>query len=76
MGAWPELWYYDPHLRPDDERKRLVAWHAEVKDKCYDALTETLKYCRQDVEILRQACMTYRERFMQGLCLRNVASAG
>ena len=48
----------------EKERKELLAWLSERKDNVFDFRKEMLQYCRSDVDILRQACLTFRELLM------------
>ena len=48
----------------EKERKELLAWLSERKDDVFDFRKEMLQYCRSDVDILRQACLTFRELLM------------
>ena len=45
----------------EKERKELLAWLSERKEDVFDFRKEMLQYCRSDVDILRQACLTFRE---------------
>ena len=46
------------------ERKELLEWLSERKDEVFDFRKELLEYCRSDVDILRQACLKFRELLM------------
>ena len=48
----------------EEERQKLLAWLEERKDDLFDFRKEMLAYCRSDVDILRQACLKFRELLM------------
>ena len=48
----------------EKERKELLAWLSERKDDVFYFRKEMLQYCRSDVDILRQACLTFRDLLM------------
>jgi len=67
VGPLPALHYYSPDQMKDEDRKRFLAWHAEMLEKntVFDFNKEIIKYCRNDVDILRRACMAFRRIFLE-----------
>ena len=64
MGPYPEAKYYGHDFMGEEERQKLLAWLDERKDDLFDFRKEMLAYCRSDVDILRQACLKFRELLM------------
>ena len=48
------------------ERRNFLEWYNDKKEERYvfDFQKEILKYCKQDVKILRLACLSFRETFL------------
>ena len=48
------------------ERKKFLEWYNDQKIHGYifDFQKEILKYCKQDVNIVRLACLAFRETFL------------
>ena len=63
-GPYPDPKYYGHDFMGEKERKELLAWLGERNDDVFDFRKEMLQYCRSDVDILRQACLTFRELLM------------
>jgi len=42
-----------------DEVAQFSAWNEGLKDKIFNSREELLAYCRDDVNILRQACFAF-----------------
>ena len=64
IGPYPDAKYYGHDFMSEKERSKLLAWLDEKKDEVFDFRREVLEYCRSDVDILRQACMKFRELLM------------
>ncbi len=47
-----------------NEREELLSWHRTKTDEEFDFRKEILDYCRSDVDILRQACLKFRQLLM------------
>ena len=56
--------YYGHDFMGEKERNELLEWLSERKDEVFDFRKEMLEYCRSDVDILRQACLKFRELLM------------
>lgn len=62
VGAIPAIEYFWPdNLKPDD-REKLLTWYEAEKSKnaIFNNRKELLKYCIEDVNILRAACLKFR----------------
>jgi hypothetical protein len=62
-GNWPGIEFYDPNQMEDKEREKFIEWYNEQKDKEFVFLSEIEKYFRNDVDILKRCCMTFRQMF-------------
>ena len=73
IGSYPDPKYYGCDLMGNEEREKCLAW-LESKENCvFDFKKEMLNYCRSDVDILRQACLKFRDLLMSatGDCIRD-----
>ena len=61
VGPYPEATYYGHNFMGEKERNELLEWLSERKDEVFDFRKEMLEYCRSYVDILRQACLKFRE---------------
>lgn len=68
-GEIPDVNFYDPSGMKREERDKFLLWHQEQKDKkvVFNMQYEMKKYCRSDVNILRQCCLKFRSLIME-LC--------
>ena len=64
VGPYPEATYYGHDFMGEKERNDLLEWLSERKDEMFDFRKEILEYYRSDVDILRQACLKFRELLM------------
>lgn len=62
VGVMPALEYYWPDSLRPAERDNFIAWYNEekLKNKVFDNQVELKKYCIEDVNILRNACLKFR----------------
>ncbi|XP_029165854.1 uncharacterized protein LOC114936725, partial [Nylanderia fulva] len=67
VGALPGVQYYSPDSMQMKEREKFLAWHSEMTraNFVFDFQREILLYCRNDVDILRRACMAFRKIFLE-----------
>ena len=72
VGAPPEEEYFCPELTMDEKKyNEFKAWHKEINDAykegayVYNFKAEQLKYCSQDVTLLRLAGENYRAEYME-----------
>jgi hypothetical protein len=50
---------------PGDERTQFLSWHEEQKDKIFHNKEELLAYCKDDVNVLKQACCAFRNLYFK-----------
>ena len=62
-GGYPAAELYSPDYMSPEERSEFMAWHKGKLDsgEQFDFQREILDYCRSDVDILRKACLKFRE---------------
>ena len=72
-GPMPESHFYGADKMMPKARADFMKWYeAEVqKGVEFDLDAELLRYCRLDVKILEQACVKFRELFMQVTSMEN-----
>ncbi|KYN29458.1 hypothetical protein ALC57_01096, partial [Trachymyrmex cornetzi] len=60
-----DLKYYSTCYMQSDERERFLLWYNEAKRSNYvfHFMKEIVSYCKNDVMILRRACLTFRKMF-------------
>ena len=65
VGPVPCQADYGANFMKPEARETFLAWHKEQRESGYvfDFKEEIVKYCRSDVDILRQCCMEFREMF-------------
>ena len=61
----PDLKYYNPDAMKAEQREAFLQWYDKNKNTRFDFQEELLKYCCNDVDILRKACLELRKLFMQ-----------
>jgi hypothetical protein len=64
VGPYQDAPCYIHDFMYEKERAELLVWLSDRKDDVFDFRGEMLDYCRNDVDILRQACLKFRELFM------------
>ncbi len=64
VDPYPEPKYYGHDFMSINEREELLTWHRTKTDEEFDFRKEILDYCRSDVDILRQACLKFRQLLM------------
>lgn len=62
VGALPDLKYFWPDNLKHEDRSKLVDWHTSElsKNVIFNNRDELLKYCKEDVNILRNSCLKFR----------------
>lgn len=67
VGPMPEMETYGPDTMKTAEREKFVRWYSEMVAKNYefDFRKEIVHYCKQDVNILRKACLLFRDGFVR-----------
>ncbi|XP_063934061.1 uncharacterized protein LOC135145859 [Zophobas morio] len=68
VGTIPEKCHYGCDSMMPDERARFVNWHNEQieSNAVFDMGKEIVKYCIQDVDLLRKGCLKFRDCFISG----------
>ncbi|XP_067685645.1 uncharacterized protein [Haliotis asinina] len=61
VGPYLEASFYGVNSMSTQGRSDFLRWHAERKDNLFDFAQEMEDYCRSDVQILREALMTFRQ---------------
>ena len=64
LGPYPDPKYYGCNFMGNEEREECLAWLKSQENCVFDFKKEMLDYCRSDVDILRQACLKFRELLM------------
>ncbi|XP_036144598.1 uncharacterized protein LOC118646236 [Monomorium pharaonis] len=67
VGPLPDIQYFCPDQMKPEEREQFLAWHSKMINESYifDFQREIVRYCRNDVIILRRACMEFRKIFLE-----------
>ena len=67
VGEMPPVESFSPGSMSVGDRKAFLEWYNERKEQNYvfDFQHEIIKYCKQDVQILRLACLAFRKTFME-----------
>lgn len=60
----PEMKYYNPDGMKPKDRDVFLKWYNDNYNNAFDFQEEILRYCRLDVDILRQACVKLRQLFL------------
>ena len=68
LGPYPDPKYYGCNFMGNEEREECLAWLKSQENCVFDFKKEMLDYCRSDVDILRQACLKFRELLMSATC--------
>jgi len=63
IGEYPDAHYYGCDAMNKKDRDKFLAWHKEKIEKggIFDFEKEIVEYCRSDVDILKRACLTFRD---------------
>lgn len=63
VGPYPEPEAYGARFMSTDARAKFLKWHEEKteSDSVFDFKNEIETYCRSDVDILRRACLQFRQ---------------
>jgi hypothetical protein len=65
VGPYPNPSFYGAEYMSNSDNENFFKWYHSKKEETFDFQKELLEYCRSDVEILMQSCLTFRELFMQ-----------
>lgn len=62
----PDLKWFDfDRFKSEKERGAALKWYEENKNKPFNPWEEAVKYCQQDVNILKQGCNIFRDIFIK-----------
>ena len=66
VGPIPDVKFYSPDTRTDNDRSKLLAWHTKLKNDNYifNFQNELYRYCSQDVTILHLCCVEFHKTFL------------
>ncbi|XP_025159877.1 uncharacterized protein LOC112589711 [Harpegnathos saltator] len=66
IGLILDTRYYSPETMRPPEREQFLEWHEDMvrKNIEFDFQWEIVSYCRNDVDILRWACLAFRKIFL------------
>ena len=61
----PALDYYMPETMSPEGKQTLEKWHQEQRDKevVFDFQKELVAYCKSDVRLLKEGCLTFKRLF-------------
>ena len=67
VGPYPDASFYCPDQMKTEEREKFLKWHSEKREsgETFDNEKELREYCISDVNILRVACMRFRDLFIK-----------
>ena len=65
IGEFPDKSYYGYETMTKDNKKQFDEWYIKNIDKTFNFKEEMYKYCKSDVDILRQGCIKLRELFLR-----------
>ena len=65
VGPIPSLDYYMPETKSPEDKQTLETWHQEQRanNMVFDFQQELLDYCKSDVQLLKQGCLTFKRLF-------------
>ena len=64
LSQLPDKQYYQPNGMKPDKWQCFLKWYEEHKNDPFHFQEELLRYCRSDVDILRQSCLKFRQMFI------------
>ncbi|KYN23128.1 hypothetical protein ALC57_04462 [Trachymyrmex cornetzi] len=67
IGPIPSARYYSSEQMKPEEREHFIKWHDDMTQSgfIFDFQREIVKYCRNNVDILQRACLTFRKIFLE-----------
>ena len=63
VGPVPAIDYYMPETMSPEGKQALETWHQQQRDKVFDFQKELVAYCKSDVRLLKQGCLTFKRLF-------------
>jgi hypothetical protein len=64
IGPWPGVQWFDFDRLPGDEREQATQWLQRQNEKVISLYEECMKYCEDDVALLRKGCLSFRQLFL------------
>ena len=64
-GVYPEPHYYGVDFMSSKDREQFLIWFESMQGQTFNFRNEMEAYCRSDVDILRQACLCFRNLLME-----------
>ncbi|XP_069505099.1 uncharacterized protein [Ambystoma mexicanum] len=61
VGAIPPMECYGSEYMMPDDKEAFLKWYTEARTQVFDFKRELKAYCREDVNILRTACNSFRD---------------
>ena len=61
----PDMSFYNPDGMKPEQREEFLEWYNANRMNKFNFREEILKYCRSDVDILRKACLRFRQMFLE-----------
>ena len=71
----PPKHFYLPENMMPKVREEFERWYDKNLCTSFDFAHELLKYCRSDVDILRRACLSFREIFMEATSFKHASNS-
>lgn len=65
IGPYPDKKYYGYENLSEKDQAKFDAWYATTTGEVFDFKEQLCQYGVNDVVLLREACMTYRESFIE-----------
>lgn len=65
VGPYPPSREYGLDSMTACDRDAFLAWYRDASRGVFDFKKEALKYCRQDVDILAEGCVRFRDQFVK-----------
>ena len=64
IGPLPDIKYYGADSMKESARERFIEWYQTHSDEVFNFENEIEQYCLDDVRILAEGCMAFREAFI------------
>lgn len=61
----PEMKYHNPDGMKPEDREVFMKWHNDNYNNTFDLQEEIIRCCRLDIDIPRQACVKFRQLFLE-----------
>ncbi|KAL0146560.1 hypothetical protein M9458_058191 [Cirrhinus mrigala] len=65
VGPYPSKEHYGYQTMSNSDRAKFDEWYDSVAGQVFDFKKQLGMYCRNDVVLLREACMKYRKEFIE-----------